>query len=45
LQVVVGGDEMYDTVRDIAAELEVPIGRMQVNRHRLQELFSGGRNG
>jgi ABC-2 type transport system ATP-binding protein len=40
LHIVVAGDEMYDTVRDIAAELEVPIGRMEVTRHRLQELFA-----
>ena len=41
LQVAVAGDDMYDTVRDIAAELEVPIGRMEVTRHKLQELFAG----
>jgi len=40
LHIAVAGDEMYDTVRDIAAELEVPIGRMEVTRHRLQELFA-----
>jgi hypothetical protein len=36
---------MYDTVRDIAAELSVPIGRMEVTRHKLQELFTEARNG
>src|SRR6266550_1447857 len=34
LHIVVAGDAMYDTVRDVAAELEVPIGRMEVTRHR-----------
>jgi ABC-2 type transport system ATP-binding protein len=45
LHVVVAGDDMYDTVRDIAAELEVPIGRMEVTRHRLQELFAEEKHG
>jgi ABC-2 type transport system ATP-binding protein len=34
------GDSIYDTVRDIAAEMEVPIARMEVTRHKLQELFT-----
>jgi len=42
---VTGDDEMYDTVRDIAAELEAPIGRMEVTRHKLQELFTEVRGG
>jgi ABC-2 type transport system ATP-binding protein len=45
LHIVVAGDSMYDTVRDIAADMEVPIGRMEVTRHRLQELFSEATNG
>src|SRR4051812_1788570 len=45
LHLVVAGDEIYDTVRDIAAELEVPIGRMEVTRHRLQELFAETQHG
>lgn len=45
LHVAVAGDDMYDTVRDIAAELEVPIGRMEVTRHRLQELFAEVKHG
>ena len=45
LHVAVVGDEMYDTVRDIAAELEVPIGRMEVSRHKLQELFAEANHG
>jgi ABC-2 type transport system ATP-binding protein len=45
LHLVVAGDEIYDTVRDIAAELEVPIGRMEVTRHRLQELFAEAQHG
>jgi ABC-2 type transport system ATP-binding protein len=45
LHVAVAGDDMYDTVRDIAAELEVPIARMEVTRHKLQELFAEARHG
>jgi ABC-2 type transport system ATP-binding protein len=45
LHLVVSGDEIYDTVRDIAADMEVPIGRMHVTRHRLQELFGEVQNG
>jgi ABC-2 type transport system ATP-binding protein len=45
LHIAVAGDDMYDTVRDIAAELEVPIGRMEVTRHKLQELFAEVRGG
>jgi ABC-2 type transport system ATP-binding protein len=45
LQLDLAGDGMYDTVRDIAAEMEVPIARMEVTRHKLQELFTEARNG
>jgi hypothetical protein len=45
LQLALAGDSMYDTVRDIAAEMEVPIARMEVTRHKLQELFTEARNG
>ena len=45
LHVALAGDAMYDTVRDIAADLEVPIARMEVTRHKLQELFTEARNG
>jgi ABC-2 type transport system ATP-binding protein len=45
LHLGITGDAMYDTVRDIAAELEAPIGRMEVSRHRLQELFAEVHNG
>jgi ABC-2 type transport system ATP-binding protein len=38
-------DAMYDIVRDIAADMEAPIGRMEVSRHRLQELFAETSNG
>jgi ABC-2 type transport system ATP-binding protein len=44
LQLDLAGDSMYDTVRDIAAEMEVPIARMEVTRHKLQELFTEARN-
>jgi ABC-2 type transport system ATP-binding protein len=39
VHLAITGDDLYDTVRDIAADLEAPIGRMEVTRHRLQELF------
>jgi ABC-2 type transport system ATP-binding protein len=29
----------YDVVRDLAADLEAPIARMEITRHRLEELF------
>jgi ABC-2 type transport system ATP-binding protein len=45
LQLALAGDSMYDTVRDIAAEMEVPIARMEVTRHKLQELFTEARHG
>jgi ABC-2 type transport system ATP-binding protein len=45
LQLDLSGDGIYDTVRDIAAEMEVPIARMEVTRHKLQELFTGAANG
>jgi ABC-2 type transport system ATP-binding protein len=45
LELALVGDAMYDTVRDIAAEMEVPIARMEVTRHKLQELFTEARNG
>jgi ABC-2 type transport system ATP-binding protein len=35
----VADESVYDTIRDVAAELGAPIGRMEVTRHRLQELF------
>jgi ABC-2 type transport system ATP-binding protein len=34
-------DGVYDLVRDAAAELDVPLSRMEVSRHRLDELFRG----
>jgi ABC-2 type transport system ATP-binding protein len=45
LQLAIAGDDMYDTVRDIAADMEVPIGRMEISRHRLQELFTEAKHG
>ena len=39
LRVGIRDDATYDIVRDIAAELEAPIARMEVKRHRLEELF------
>jgi ABC-2 type transport system ATP-binding protein len=39
LRVALRDEATYDIVRDIAAELEAPIARMEVKRHRLEELF------
>jgi ABC-2 type transport system ATP-binding protein len=39
LRVALRDDTTYDIVRDVAAELEAPIARMEVKRHRLEELF------
>jgi ABC-2 type transport system ATP-binding protein len=39
LRVAIRGDDVYDIVRDVAAELEAPLARMEVSRHRLDELF------
>jgi ABC-2 type transport system ATP-binding protein len=39
LRVGIRDEATYDVVRDIAAELEAPIARMEVKRHRLEELF------
>jgi ABC-2 type transport system ATP-binding protein len=32
-------DAVYDVVRDVAAELAVPMSRLEITRHRLEELF------
>ncbi|HEX3865935.1 MAG TPA: ABC transporter ATP-binding protein [Gemmatimonadaceae bacterium] len=39
LRVGITDDSVYDTIRDVAAELSAPISRMEVTRHRLEELF------
>jgi ABC-2 type transport system ATP-binding protein len=39
LHVSVSDDAVYDTVRDVAADLAVPLSRMEITRHRLDELF------
>jgi ABC-2 type transport system ATP-binding protein len=39
LRVGIRDEATYDIVRDIAAELEAPVARMEVKRHRLEELF------
>jgi ABC-2 type transport system ATP-binding protein len=41
LSVPVEDDRTYDIVRDIAAELDVPLARLELSRHRLDELFRG----
>jgi len=39
LEIVLRDDAVYDVVRDVAAEHSVPISRLEVARHRLEELF------
>ena len=39
LRVTVTDESTYDIVRDLAADLEAPIARMEITRHRLEELF------
>ncbi len=39
LRVALHDDSVYDVVRDVAAELAVPLSRMEITRHRLEELF------
>ncbi len=36
------GEETYDTVRDVIADLGLPLNRMEQRRHRVEELFRGG---
>jgi ABC-2 type transport system ATP-binding protein len=49
LRVDLGDDSVYDIIRDVAADLSVPLARMEVTRHRLEELFrtpvAGGARG
>jgi ABC-2 type transport system ATP-binding protein len=39
LAVTLRGEETYDIIRDAAADLDVPLARMEITRHRLDELF------
>jgi ABC-2 type transport system ATP-binding protein len=41
LRVALRDDDVYDVVRDAAADLDVPLARMEIVRHRLEELFQG----
>ena len=48
LRVALTNDAVYDVVRDAAADLAAPLARMEIVRHRLEELFrpaeGAGRN-
>ena len=37
--VTLATDDVFDTVRDVAAEYSAPVSRLEVARHRLEELF------
>jgi ABC-2 type transport system ATP-binding protein len=39
LLVALASDAAYDVIRDIAAELDTPIARMELDRHHVGELF------
>jgi ABC-2 type transport system ATP-binding protein len=39
LRVELTSDDVYDVVRDVAAQFAVPLSRMEITRHRLEELF------
>ena len=39
LRVTLHDEAVYDVIRDVAAELTVPLSRMEITRHRLEELF------
>jgi ABC-2 type transport system ATP-binding protein len=40
LRVGVKDDATYDVVRDVAADLGAPLARMELSRHKLEELFT-----
>ena len=40
LRVTLKDDSTYDAVRDVAAELNAPLARMELSRHKLEELFA-----
>jgi ABC-2 type transport system ATP-binding protein len=42
LRVALRHDGVYDIIRDVAAELEAPVARLEITRHRLEELFRQG---
>ena len=35
-------DAVYDTIRDVVAELRLPLNRLEQRRHRVEELFADG---
>jgi ABC-2 type transport system ATP-binding protein len=39
LRIAMRDDSAYDIIRDVAADLEAPVARMEITRHRLEELF------
>lgn len=39
LRIAFANDDIYDVVRDVAASLSVPMSRLEVTRHKLEELF------
>jgi len=39
-RIVLEGDATYDAIRDVAADLKAPITRLELARHKLEELFA-----
>ena len=39
LRVALTDDATYDVIRDVAADLNAPLARMEMARHKLEELF------
>jgi ABC-2 type transport system ATP-binding protein len=40
LLIQLAGESSYDTLRDAVADLGLPLNRLELRRHRLEELFS-----
>jgi ABC-2 type transport system ATP-binding protein len=38
-RIALSDDSVYDVVRDVAASLSAPLAKMEVSRHKLEELF------
>jgi ABC-2 type transport system ATP-binding protein len=39
LRIAMADDAVFDIIRDVAADMGVPLARMELARHRLEELF------
>jgi hypothetical protein len=39
-RIALEGDDTYDAIRDVAADLKAGITRLELARHKLEELFA-----